>query len=370
MYNAKIATINTYLIETKVKGNFSDSTRKVETIGYVVVDLITDNGLHGFGVTYHEVGGEAICEFIRSSIGPRLIGKSPLETETLYDETLAYMRGVGRKGLAFCAYSALDIGLWDLKGKMLNLPLYKLLGGSRTTLPCYASGGWTSYSIKELINEVQSMVSAGFKFVKIKIGVDEGKNPDEDARRILAVSKAIGPDVGIMIDANNAFTSATALRLAYKLRDCNITFFEEPVFADDLPGLSRFRAVGILPCASGEHEYTRFGARDLIANNCIDYLQCDITRCGGFTEGRKMVALAQAYNIPYAPHGFDIIHMHIVSAYSNGAFLESLFMFDELVDSAFIDAPKPIGGTLTIPNKPGLGFELNYQNLTLFGSIS
>ncbi len=369
MHNSKVAQIDTYLIETKAKGDFSDSTRKVETIGYVVVDITTDDGLHGVGVTYHEVGGEAICEFIQSSIGPKLIGWSPLETEALYEEIFAYMRGVGRKGLSFCAYSALDIALWDLKGRMMNLPLYKLLGGNRTQITCYASGGWTSYSTQQLVDEVKAMVAAGYKYVKIKIGVDGGRNPNEDARRILAVSEAVGPDIGIMIDANNAFTSAVALRLAYQLRDCNIIFFEEPVFADDTPGLTRFRQAGILPCGSGEHEYTRFGARDLVVNNCVDYIQCDITRCGGFTEGRKVAAIAQAFNTSWAPHGFDVIHMHMLSPYPNGVFLESLFMFNELIENTFTNAPVPEKGVMTIPDRPGLGLELNYKNLTPYGSV-
>jgi L-alanine-DL-glutamate epimerase-like enolase superfamily enzyme len=369
LVNSKISDIKTYLIETKQKGNFSDSTRKVETIGYVVVEVITDTGLKGIGVTYHEVGGEAICEFIHKSIGHLLIGSSPLETEALYDEVFAYMRGVGRKGLAFCAYSAIDIALWDIKGKIFNLPVYKLLGGKRVTIPCYASGGWVSYSTEELVAEAKKMVAAGFKTIKIKIGFDGGKNPNEDSKRIHAVAEAIGPDIGIMIDANNAFTSSTALRLAYKLQDLNIIFFEEPVFADDLPGLARFRAANILPCASGEHEYTRFGARDLIVNNCIDFLQSDITRCGGFTEARKMLAIAQAFNISYAPHGFDLIHAHLLSAFSNGVYLESLFMFNELVEKTFTNAPKPVDGNLTIPDRPGLGLTLNYDNLTYYGSV-
>ncbi len=366
MKDVKVTGIDVYLIETKQKGNFSDSTRKVETIGYVVVDVKTNAGIHGIGVTYHEVGGEAIAEFILKSLGPKLIGRSPIETEAYYDDMVAYMRGVGRKGLAFCGLSVLDIALWDIKGKMFGLPIYKMLGASRNQVPCYASGGWTSYTTQQLIDEVKKMVAAGFKTVKIKIGVDGGKNPNEDARRILSVADAVGPDIGIMIDANNAFSSAVALRLAYKLRDANIVFFEEPVFADDLPGLARFRAAGILPCASGEHEYTKFGARDLIANGCIDYLQSDITRCGGFTEGRKMVSFAQAYNIPYAPHGFDVIHCHIVAAFSNGAYLESLFMFNELIERTFVDASVPHNGVMTISDKPGLGLELNYKNLTLF----
>lgn len=364
-----IESVDAYLVETKQKGNFADSTRKVETIGYVVVDIKTNDGLHGIGLTYHEVGGEAVCEFIKKAIGPRYIGRSPLETEAIYDDVFGYIRGVGRKGLSFCAISAMDIALWDLKGKMLGLPLFRLLGGTKTQIPCYASGGWTSYSVEELVAEALKMKEAGYKYIKIKVGVDGGTNINKDAERIKAVRAAIGPDIGIMIDANNAFTSAIALKLAQKIEDADILFFEEPVFADDLPGLARFRSQSKIPCASGEHEYTRYGARDLIANGCIDYLQADVTRCGGITEVRKMIAFAQAYNILYAPHGFDLLHGHLLSAYSNGAFLESLFMFNSLIETTFLDAPEPVNGVMTLPEKPGLGLELNYKALTLYCNV-
>ncbi|NLN41914.1 MAG: mandelate racemase/muconate lactonizing enzyme family protein, partial [Clostridiales bacterium] len=149
----KITDIDVYLVESRVKGNFSDSTRNVETIGFVVVDVKTNNGLHGVGITYHEVGGEAIAEFINKAVAPKLIGRNPMETEVLWNEIFHYMRGVGRKGLAFCAYSAVDIALWDLKGKIFEMPLYQLLGGTKRDIPIYASGGWTSYSLDELVEE-------------------------------------------------------------------------------------------------------------------------------------------------------------------------------------------------------------------------
>jgi L-rhamnonate dehydratase len=271
--------------------------------------------------------------------------------------------------LAFSALSALDIALWDLKGKILGLPVFRLLGGNKTQIPCYASGGWTSYTTEELVDETLRMKAVGYKFIKIKVGVEGGNNINEDARRIQAVRNAIGSDIGIMIDANNAFTSAIALKLAQKIEDSDILFFEEPVFADDLPGLERFRSQSKIPCASGEHEYTRFGARELISRGCIDYLQSDVTRCGGITEVRKMIAFAQAYNILYAPHGFDLLHAHLLSAYANGVFLESLFMFNALIKATFLNAPEPVNGMMTLPEKPGLGLELNYMNLKLFRSL-
>lgn len=363
MMKSKVSDIQVFLVETQIKGNFADSTRNVETIGYVIVEITTDDGLKGIGTTYHEVGGEAIREFVLKGIGPKILGRSPIETESIYEEVFHYMRGVGRKGLAFCTYSAIDIALWDIKAQMLNLPLYKLLGGSRRELPIYASGGWTSYSKDELVGEALEMVRRGYKQIKLKVGVEGGKNIREDVRRICAVRDAIGPDIGIMVDANNAFTAATAIQLAERLEELDIIFFEEPVFADDIPGLARFRAMSHIPVGTGEHEYTRFGVRDLLMNNAVDYLQCDITRCGGVTEMQKIIALSQAWNIYFAPHGMEYMHMHLLSPAPNGVYLERLFMFEEVSELAFINAPQPKNGILAIPEVSGLGLKLNYDQL-------
>ena len=193
MNNVKITDIKVTLCDTRVKGNFADSTRQVETIGFAVVEVETNVGITGIGVTYHEVGGEAIREFIRHAIKPKFIGRNPFETEALYKETFHYMRGVGRKGLAFCAYSAVDIALWDIKGKVLNMPLFRLLGGNDPVVPIYASGGWTSYSIEELVDEAKMMVARGYKKIKLKVGVDGGRNPMEDVRRVAPCARQSVP---------------------------------------------------------------------------------------------------------------------------------------------------------------------------------
>ena len=359
MNDLKITGIDVTLCETIVKGNFADSTRNVETIGFAVVDVSTDQGLHGIGVTYHEVGGEAIRDFIKYAIEPKMIGRSPFETEVLYEENFHYMRGVGRKGLAFCAYSAVDIALWDLKGKALGMPLFRLLGGTNPEVPIYASGGWTSYSTEELVAEAKMMVSKGYKKIKLKVGVEGGNNPDEDVRRVAAVREAIGPDIGFMLDANNVWRAATAIQFANKIREYNIEFFEEPVFADDIPGLAEFKRGTDIPLATGEHEYTRYGVRDLFLNHAVDILQCDATRVGGYTEMLRIMALSQAFNKAFAPHGMEHMHMHLVAAAPNGVYLEKLFMFDEVVKSVYLNAPEPVNGIMTIPEKPGLGLELN-----------
>ena len=363
MNNVKITDIKVTLCDTRVKGNFADSTRQVETIGFAVVEVETNVGITGIGVTYHEVGGEAIREFIRHAIKPKFIGRNPFETEALYEETFHYMRGVGRKGLAFCAYSAVDLALWDIKGKVLNMPLFRLLGGNDPVVPIYASGGWTSYSIEELVDEAKMMVARGYKKIKLKVGVDGGRNPMEDVRRVAAVREAIGPDIGFMLDANNVWRAGTAIQFANNIRDYNIEFFEEPVFADDIPGLAEFKRGTDIPLATGEHEYTRYGIRDLLLNNAADVIQCDTTRIGGYTETLRAISMSQAWNKAYAPHGMEHIHMHLVAAATNGTMLERLFMFEDLVNNVYLDAPQPVNGYLTIPDKPGLGLELNQDYL-------
>lgn len=360
---SKIASVDVHLVETPVKGNFADSTRKVETIGFVVVLVKMDDGRTGLGITYHEVGGEAIRECINIDIAPRIKGRSPFETEALYDENFAYMRGVGRKGLAFCAYSAIDIALWDLKGQILGLPLYRLLGGKRNQLRSYASGGWTSYSVDELVEEAKRMKAQGYSIIKLKIGVEGGKNPNEDYRRIRAVRDAIGPDIEIMLDANNAWTAATAVKFANKVRELDIFLLEEPVFADDIPGLRRFKAGTDVPIGTGEHEYTRFGVRDLILAGAVDIVQADATRCGGYTESLKIISMIQAWNLSYAPHGMEHMHMHLVAAHSCGLMLERLFMFEQVVDGLFINPPAPKNGIFTLPEKPGLGLDVNLDSI-------
>lgn len=355
----RIKEAKVHLVSMPVKAGFEDATRKVETVGYTIVRLITEEGLEGFGVTYHEVGGEAAKILIEKNMIPRLIGKDPFQTEIIWADMVQYLRGVGRKGLMFCALSAVDIALWDLKGKILGMPLYRLFGGADPKVPVYGSGGWTSYTDEQLVEEMREIVSRGYQMIKFKVGCDGGKNPMRDVERVRKVREAVGPDIGIMLDANNCWDAATGARFANMVKDYDIMFLEEPVGADDIPGLRRYRRATDLPLASGEHEYTKFGARDLILNEAADIIQCDGTRAGGFTEMLKIAALTQAWNLKFAPHAMENIHIHLVAAYANAPFLERLLLFEEITRNIYIDAPEPVGGFMTIPELPGLGLQLN-----------
>lgn len=359
MMNHKIGNVKVHLVSMPVTGGFSDATRKVETIGYTIVRVTTEDGLEGFGVTYHEVGGEATKMLIEKNIAPRIIGRDPFETEVIWADMFQYLRGVGRKGLMFCALSAVDIALWDLKGKITGLPLYRLFGGNKKEVPVYGSGGWTSYSDEELVEEMKEIVSRGYQMIKFKVGFNGGNSPSRDVERVRKVREAVGDGIGIMLDANNCWDAATGARFANRVKDYDIMFLEEPVFADDIPGLKKFKMSTDLPLATGEHEYTKFGARDLIMNQAADIVQLDGTRAGGFTEMLKVAAVTQAWNLKFAPHAMENIHIHLVSACTNALFLERLLLFEEITRNIYVDAPEPVNGVMTIPDKPGLGLELD-----------
>lgn len=359
MMKHTIRKIDVHLVSTQAKGNFTDATRKVDRVGYTIVRVTTDQGLEGFGLTYHEVGGEATKSLILNNMAPKLIGRDPLETEVIWQEFFHYLRGVGRKGLMFCALSAIDIALWDLKGKIVGLPLYKLLGGNVTKVPVYASGGWTSYSDEELVREMKAMVDQGYTMIKFKVGVEGGRKPRRDVERVRKVREAVGPDIGLLLDANNCWDAATAVQFANRVREYDIMLLEEPVFADDIKGLARFKRGTDIPLATGEHEYTKFGARDLVLNEAADIIQVDGARAGGYTELLKIAAITQAWNLKFAPHAIENIHIHLVSAVPNALFLERLLLFEEITAQVYKDAPLPVNGHMEIPDLPGLGLELN-----------
>jgi L-alanine-DL-glutamate epimerase-like enolase superfamily enzyme len=342
-----------------VSGNLSDATRTVEDVGYLVVRVTDVDGREGIGVTYNEVGGESTATLVERTIAPKLVGRDPLETEAIWWELFHYLRGVGRKGLTFCALSAVDIALWDLKGKILGLPVHTLLGGNRTRVPVYASGGWTSYDDDQLVEEMLDMVGEGYTAIKLKVGVENGANPARDIERVRKVREAVGPKVKLLLDANNCWDAATAVQVANRVREYDIFLFEEPVFADDIPGLARFKRCTDIPLGTGEHEYTKFGLRDLLIHDAVDIVQLDGARAGGYTEMLKAAALTQAWNVKFAPHAMEYVHLSLAAAVDNVIFLERLRIFEPVTAKVFKNARPPVNGYLEVPDVPGLGLTLD-----------
>jgi L-alanine-DL-glutamate epimerase-like enolase superfamily enzyme len=272
------------------------------------------------------------------------------------------------------AIAGIDIALWDLKGKLCRQPVYKLLGASRTEIPCYASGGYYGPTgeadIDGLVEEMTGYVAAGFAAVKMKVG---GLTIAEDGQRVAAVRDAVGPNVQIMLDANLAYDVPTAIAAARAFEPSDITWLEEPVqWYDPVFGLAQVAAATTIPIASGESELHRWGCRDLILHGGIRVMQFDATRAGGVTEWLRVAATAAGHGILMAPHHDPQVHGHLLGAVPNGH-IQEVFpnpVRDPLWADLFVGQPEIRDGVLRLPDRPGFGFELHPEGLARLGAIT
>lgn len=358
----KITDINTTALKFPDFLAFQDATVFTPKPGakgqtFLFINIKTDEGIEGFAPTNPEAYSavRSVIEGLKGS----LIGEDPMNIERIWFRMFWLVRGFGRKGVALSAISAIDTALWDLKAKALNLPLYKLLGSFTDAVPVYGSGGWTNLSEKELVKEQVGWVERGFKGIKIKVGKDFGSAEKEDVRRLAAVRKAVGDDIAIYIDANNGYYAKQAIALAPRFEEYNVGFFEEPVIADDIEGLAAVSRETKIPVATGEHEYTKYGFKELLVRGAADILQPDVGRVGGVSEWMKVAHMAHGFNLPVANHSLHLISLHLACATPNFFIFEYLGMMEEADKFFYTEIPMPKDGMLSpFPDKPGLGLEL------------
>jgi L-alanine-DL-glutamate epimerase-like enolase superfamily enzyme len=353
----RITDVSTTHLHAPDLPGFQDATirHRVPGRSALFVHLKTDEGLEGLGVSIPAARG-----LIEGSFKELLVGQDPLWHEKLWDDLFWRVRGIGRKGLAFCALSGVDIALWDLKAKAFGVPLYKLLGPYTDRVPIYGSGGWTHFTEDELVREQTGYVERGIPRVKMKVAKDFGRAEAEDLRRLAAVRKAVGDDVEIYVDANNGYYAKQAIAMSRRFEQFDVRWFEEPVLADDVQGLAEISRATTIPVATGEHEYTKYGFKDLISRGGADIVQPDVGRVGGITEWLKVAHLAHAYNLPVAPHAVQLVHLHLACATPNLKVVEYLGYAEEGDRLWYTEFPEPIDGMWSpYPDRPGLGLELD-----------
>jgi L-rhamnonate dehydratase len=306
---------------------------------------------------------------IGTQLAPLLIGHDALAIERLWDRM--YRAQIhGRKGVEMMAISVVDCALWDLKGKWYNAPVYELLGGpTRTEIPTYASA--LGYSIEpELVQErVKQMAAQGYKATKwfFRNGPTDGKaGIERNVRLVRTLRESVGPDVDIMLDAWSSWDVPYTLQMARRLVEYAPRWIEEPVLADKIAQYAEIRAASPIPISGGEHEYTRWGIKQLLDTRAVDVLQADIYWCGGISETQKICALASAYDIPLIPHGHSTpASAHLIAAWPEPTtpLLEYLIKWNE-IHQFFLKTPlKPINGVVTLPTAPGLGMELDEDKM-------
>lgn len=372
----KIVEIRTHLLEHRLDRAFESASMRFDTRRHVLVEIVCDDGTTGWGECLGPAGPNAA---IVAAYAPFLIGRDPLETEKLWAELYNALRDQGQRGLTVTALSGIDIALWDIKGKHFGVPVSTLLGGRfRSSVRAYATGFFKHDGVDRVADAADQAAryrAEGFCATKVKIGFD----PEEDLRVIAAVRQAIGPDMGLMIDANHGYDAIEAVAVGRKAADYDIAWFEEPVAPEQLDAYRAVRAGQPIPLAAGETWHGRWGMRAPIEQRAIDIIQPDLGGCGGFTEARRIADLASLYGVRVVPHVWGTA-VQIAAALQFMAAMvpdplrnrpiEPILEFDCTENpfrQAVVKTPlQPVAGVLAIPDGPGLGIEIDRDALLHF----
>lgn len=341
----------------------------------ILVRIRTDEGVEGIGLATSYTPIEAAIHAVKTGIGDLVVGADALAPEAVYQRlfSLTWQRSAHEKKWTREAIvrisAAVDIALWDIVGKTAGLPLYRLFGGYRSAVPCYVTCAYyrDGKTLAELKDEMQMLKAQGHTGFKAKAG---GLPLGEDMERLALVREVIGEDRDLMVDVNRGWDLATAIEGARLLEPLKPRWLEEPVrWADDRRELKLLAQKTRIPLSAGESELTAYGCRALLEENAIQILQFDCTMMGGFTEGRKLSALAEFNHVQVAPHHDCFIHAHIVAATPAGVIVESFTdpERDPLQAELFEDPPRIAKGMLTLKEAPGLGLALSERALAKFG---
>ncbi len=347
--------VSVYTVPTEAPESDGTFTWSATT---VVVAEPSAGSTRGVGFTY---GSPACATVIDSHLRPVIVGADAMDIAAAWRQMVAAVRNIGRTGVASAAIAAVDIALWDLKAKLLDLPLVTLLGAARHDVAVYGSGGFTSYSDDELVGQLRRWVhDEGIPRVKMKIGTDWGAQPERDLTRVAEVRQGIGADAELFVDANGGYTRKQAARLARSFEDVGATWFEEPVSSDDLDGLRAIRQMTAMDVAAGEYGSDLAYFAHMCAAGAVDVLQADVSRCAGITEWLRVAAVAASHGLQISGHCAQSLHVHPACAVANVRHLE-YFHDHALVDRALFDGVlDPRGGRLRPDlSRSGLGLQLD-----------
>lgn len=369
MRRARIAEVNVHVLSAPLSEPFAWSFNRTSVRASALVEIIAEDGTTGWGECF---GPAPLNAAIVAAYRPYLVGEDAFATERHWQTLYNQFRDQGQKGLAITALSGVDIALWDLKGRLLDEPVHRLMGGAlRTDVAAYATGTYRRGSddpLDYITEEVRGYVREGFGAVKLKIGF----GVDQDLELISAVRQTIGPKIGLMLDANHGFDVIEAVALGHRAARFDIGWFEEPVVPDELESYLEVKRRQPIPVAGGECEFTRWGFRDVLARRAMDIIQPDTCAAGGLSECKKIADMATAFGVRYVPHVWGT-GIGLAAALQLLAVLphapprhtpiEPLLEFDRSEHpfrQAVLQAPlEHAGGRVRIPEGPGLGIEVD-----------
>jgi L-rhamnonate dehydratase len=360
----KIARVTAVPLNVPLHVTLAGADRRT-SLACVHVEVETAAGLvgHGFTAITEE---DVIAQIVNGVAGPAIVGDDALAHEAIWEKLYWKTMPRGQTGYAAHAVAAIDLALWDIKGKALGQPVWRLLGGARERVPLYATFGFGFFDRTQLAAAARLWVAQGFTRLKMTVGNEALRRRDqralhdvikEDAARVAAVRDAVGPDIELFIDANCNLDLFHARALAEMVKPLGIGFFEEPLTQNDAAQMADLRRSGI-PLACGQNEGLLFRFRDLLLAKAVDVLQPNVAIGGGITQCLKVAGLAAAFNVPIDNGGAWPFHnMHLHAGLAHGGMVEYHYLAVELMRQLYRGLPSPENGFLTLPTAPGLGFE-------------
>ena len=352
----KLTGFHTHLVKLPSAPTLAGIADKADQYTYITLQLRTDEGVEGIGLTFF---GGALAATLKSAVdqlGALTMGEDPLRPEAVVEKLRGAAKSSGPAGIFTLACSAIDIALWDIKGKALNQPVWKLLGGFRDRVPTYASGALTrDLTLDEVVNAGPKLVDKGFRQMKTQMALPGRTNARIEADRMHRLREAIGPDIDLMCDINQRWSVQQAISFGKRVEDVGLYWLEDVTACDDFDGLARVTAALDTPVAGGEYLYGPVPFRHMMEACSVDIVMVDLMRAGGITQWMKIAAMAEAFNLPIVSHLVPEIHVHLVAAVPNGLTVE--YMPRAL--GLYKETPKIEEGMLVVPHKPGLGLEFD-----------
>lgn len=366
----KVTDVTPIILEAPLEEPWRIGTAVFTSMHATLVRLDTDEGISGFGECLVRFSPEAGAAVVEKILKPVVVGQDPFNVEQIWDKMYGVMRGRGHsKGFMLEAMSGVDIALWDVVGKALGQPIHRVLGSyGRTRLPVYASS-LLFKPTEVLVREAAELAAQGYGAIKLKVG----QGIEDDMRNVREIRAALGPGVKLMADANCAYDTLSALQLGRQMEAEGVYWFEEPVAPENLDGYAKLAQSLDMAVAGGESEFTRWAFKELFVRNAIDIIQPDIGRVGGFTEARKIAALASAFDIPVAPHTGASAAVSVAASLQWAAALPNFLVFEYMyppnpLREELLAEPLPPmkEGFVQVPEKPGLGIEIDARALARF----
>jgi len=352
---AAIRTVEILQVDLPPKVPRSDAIQSFVTQETPLVRITCDDGATGTGYTYTiGTGGSSVVALLRDHLAPRLVGRDPDCIEAIWKDLFFATHATAVGAITSLALAAIDTALWDLRCRRAGLPLWKAAGGAQPKVPVYTTeGGWLHLAERELVEQTVAAKAAGFRGAKLKVG---RSHVSEDVARLAAVREAVGDAFEIMVDANQCFTVAEAVRRARAFEPFGLAWLEEPLPAEDLGGHAELAAHTAIPIAVGESLYHPAHFREYLERGACSIVQADVARIGGITPWLKTAHLAETFNAPVCPHFLMELHVSLTAAAPNAAWVEYIPQLDDLTSSRLeIEA-----GLAVAPSAPGLGIEWNW----------